>query len=139
MKEVTKEMIEQFKIKKLKYDFMGYTFQRVTDLSFHHLVVAKKDCAALGLGNGYLTWNGAILKQATSHDYLHLIERIDRDLFLEITNEMIDENWKGHLDLENLKRIRQILLYFEREHQDDTDRRGKRLIKTEFIKDRIHL
>jgi hypothetical protein len=91
------------------------------------------------LGNGYLTWNGAILKQATSHDYLHLIERIDRDLFLEITNEMIDENWKGHLDLENLKRIRQILLYFEKEHQDDTDRRGKRLIKTEFIKDRIHL
>lgn len=52
---------------------------------------------------------------------------------------MIDENWKGHLDLENLRRIRQILLYFEKEHQDDTDRRGKRLIKTEFIKDRIHL
>lgn len=139
MREVTKEMIEKYKIKKLRYDFMGYTFSRVDDLSFHHLVVAKKDCASLGLGNGYFIWNGAILKQATSHDYLHLIERVDRDLFLEITNEMIDENWKGHLDIDNLRRIRQILLYFEKEHQDDTDRRGKRLIKTEFIKNRIQL
>ena len=68
MKQVTHEMIEIFRINKLKYDFMGYTFKRTNELSFHHLIVPKRECKAQGLGEGYLFWNGAILKQDTSHD-----------------------------------------------------------------------
>lgn len=54
MKQVTHEMIEVFKINKLKYDFMGYTFKRTNELSFHHLIVPKRECKAQGLGEGYL-------------------------------------------------------------------------------------
>lgn len=139
MKEITSEMIRDFQIKKLGFDFMGYTFRNPNELSFHHLVVAKKDCHSQGLGDGYLRWNGAILKQKTSHDYLHIIGNTDPEIFWLITNEMIEENKKGRLDIENLKRIRDFLLYFEKEHQDDANKSGKRLIRREFITARIHL
>lgn len=139
MKSVTSEMIRKYRIKQLGYDFMGYTFNNPSDLSFHHLIVAKKDCHSLGLGDGYYEWNGAILKQKTSHDYLHIIQQIDPEIFWDITNEMIDENMKGRLDIDNLKRIRDILLYFESEHYDEGNKKGKRLIRREFITNRIPL
>ena len=139
MKNITKEMIKQYRIKKLGYDFMGYTFNRTEDLSFHHLIVPKRDCRDRGLGDGYLYWNGAILNQETSHDYLHTIERVDRKLFLLITQEMIEQNEKGYLDLENLRRIRKILLYFEDEHKNDRNKQGKLLIKRQYIDKRIKL
>ena len=85
MREITKEMIKLYNIKKLGYDFMGYTFRNINELSFHHLIVPHRDCKREGLGEGYLLWNGAILKQDTSHEYLHTIERIDREVFLQIT------------------------------------------------------
>lgn len=118
---------------------MGYTFNRAEDLSFHHLIVPKRDCRDRGLGDGYLYWNGAILNQETSHDYLHTIERVDRKLFLLITQEMIEQNEKGYLDLENLRRIRKILLYFEDEHKNDKNKQGKLLIKRQYIDKRIKL
>lgn len=118
---------------------MVYTFNRVEDLSFHHLIVPKRDCRDRGLGDGYLYWNGAILNQETSHDYLHTIERVDRKLFLLITQEMVEQNEKGYLDLENLRRIRKILLYFEDEHKNDRNKQGKLLIKRQYIDKRIKL
>ena len=98
-------------IKKLRYDFMGYTFRKIEDLSFHHLIVPHKDCKKLGLGEGYLITNGAILNQETSHDYLHAIERVDREIFLRITQCMIEENRNGKIDIENLKKIRELLFF----------------------------
>lgn len=139
MRPITREMIKQYKIKKLGYDFMGYTFNRQEDLSFHHLIVPKRDCKYQGLGDGYLLWNGAILNQEASHDYLHMIERIDRELFLLITQEMIEENQKGYIDIENLKKIRKVLLYFEDEHKEDRNKQGKLLIKRQYIQNRIEL
>ena len=139
MDTLTKEMIEKYKIKKLKYDFMGYTFKDTKDLSFHHLIVPKRDCKKLGWGQGRFVWNGAILKQDTAHDYLHLIENIDRDMFIAITREMIEENYNGKLDIENLKKIRAILLQFEKENLDLQNNKGKRLIKTSYLTDRIDL
>ena len=87
----------------------------------------------------YVRWNGAILRQNTSHDYAHVIEKIDPDIFYELTSEMIDENIKGRLDIDNLKRIHDLLLYFEREHDHDTSKKGKLLIKREFVTTRIPL
>ena len=52
---------------------------------------------------------------------------------------MIDENIKGKIDIENLKHIRDLLLYFEKEYKDDTTKKGKRLIKWEYINRRIDL
>ena len=139
MKEITKIMVNDFKIMKLGYDFLGYKVTRKQDLSFHHLIIQRRHCKEAGLGEGYLYWNGAILRQNTSHDYLHLIENIDPDIFYELTSEMIDENIKGRLDIDNLKRIHDLLLYFEREHDHDTSKKGKLLIKREFVTGRVNL
>ena len=139
MKEITKIMINDFKIMKLGYDFLGYKVNRKQDLSFHHLIIQRRHCKEAGLGEGYLYWNGAILRQNTSHDYLHLIENIDPDIFYELTSEMIDENIKGRLDIDNLKRIHDLLLYFEREHDHDISKKGKLLIKREFVTGRVNL
>ena len=139
MKEITKIMINDFKIMKLGYDFLGYKVNRKQDLSYHHLIIPRRHCKEAGLGEGYLYWNGAILRQNTSHDYLHIIEKIDPDIFYELTSEMIDENIKGRLDIENLKHIHDLLLYFEREHDHDTSKKGKLLIKREFVTGRVNL
>lgn len=134
MKEITEKMIKDFKIINLGYDFMGYQIDKKRSLSFHHLIVPHRDCHNKGLGEGYLYWNGAILNQLTSHDYLHLIEKIDYDIFLAITSEMIDENIKGYLDITNLRYINDCLSLFEREHCSDRSKKGKILIKDDYLK-----
>lgn len=139
MKTIKEEMIKEYKLKKLGFDFMGYKFNNVADLSFHHLIVPKKDSERMGVGDGYLKWNGAILKQDTSHNYLHLIQRLDNEIFLKISYQMIEENFKGYIDIENLKKIRDMLIYFEKEHQCDKDKKGRVLIKREYLYDRIEL
>ena len=136
MREITREMIKEYRLMKLGYDFMGYEITNKQDLSFHHLIVPIRNCKALGLGEGYLKWNGSILNQNTSHDYLHLIEAKDCDMFLAITSELIDENVKGHLDIDNLRRIHDILECFEREHSNDRSKKGKILIKQEYMRRR---
>lgn len=134
MREITKQMIEYYKIMKLGYDFMGYPTPKKNILSFHHLIVPRRNCKVMNLGEGYLWWNGAILNQSTSHEYLHLIEAKDRDMFLAITSEMIDENIKGYLDKENLLKIRNILEQFEREHCSDRSKKGSLLIKDSYLR-----
>ena len=134
MREITKLMIKQFRIMKLGYDFMGYKVDKKSSLSFHHLIVPRRLCSQNGLGEGYLWWNGAILRQDTSHDYLHLIEAKDYDIFLAITSEMIDENIKGYLDIDNLKKINELLKIFEREYCSDRSKKGKLLIKDSYLK-----
>lgn len=136
MREITKLMIKEYKLMKLGYDFMGYDITNKSNLSFHHLIIPHRSCKAMGLGEGYLEWNGAILNQNTSHDYLHLIEAKDYDMFLAITSELIDENVKGHLDIDNLRRIHDILECFEREHANDRSKKGKVLIKQEYMRRR---
>lgn len=137
MKPITHEMYRVFEMKKLGYDFMGYTFAYPDQLSFHHLVVPHRDCKKEGLGEGYLFWNGAILVQNTSHEYLHTIERVDRELFLRITKYMIEENNNRKIDIDNLKRIREILLMFEDKYKYEENKQGKRLIKQKYIDRRI--
>lgn len=136
MREITKLMIKEYKLMKLGYDFMGYDITNKSNLSFHRLIVPHRNCKAMGLGEGYLEWNGAILNQNTSHDYLHLIEAKDYDMFLTITSELIDENVKGHLDIDNLRRIHDILECFEREHSNDRSKKRKVLIKQEYMRRR---
>lgn len=139
MKQTTEQMTKDFKIMKLGFDFMGYKVDKKQSLSFHHLIIPHRESKNYGIGDGYLYWNGAILRQNTSHDYLHVIERTDEEIFYLITSEMIDENIKGKIDINNLKRIRDLLLYFEREHDHDTSKKGKLLIKREFVTGRVNI
>lgn len=133
MKTITREMIKIYGIKKVGVDFMGYTFKTSESLSFHHLIVPARQ------GGKEIIQNGAVLNGFTSHPYLHLIESKDEEIFYRITSEMIDENIKGRIDIENLKHIRDLLLYFEREHEDDATKKGKKLIKWEYKNERIKL
>ena len=133
MNQVTKDMIHIYRLNKLKYDFAGYTFNNNRELSFHHLIIANRD------GGPYIVDNGAILKQRTSHDYIHRIEELDPEIFYLITSEMIDENIKGYLDIQNLRKIRTLLEYFEKEHCSTRTKNGKLLIKESYIRDRIKL
>lgn len=134
MKEIAERMIKDFKIMKLGFDFMGYNVDKKSSLSFHHLIIPRRESRKYKIGDGYLYWNGAILKQNTSHDYLHLIESKDHDMFLAITSEMIDENIKGYLDISNLRYINDVLCQFEREYCSDLSKKGKLLIKEEYLR-----
>ena len=133
MKQITKDMIRIYKIKELGHDFAGYKLQKGDIYTYHHNIIAKRN------GGPETIWNGAILCGKTIHPYLHLIESVDPDIFYELTSEMIDENIKGRLVIDNLKRIDDLLLYFEREHDHDTSKKGKLLIKREFVTGRVNL
>lgn len=133
MKPITREMIKIYQLNKLGFDFIGYKFNRSEQLSYHHNVIAKRN------GGLETIRNGAILVRDTSHDYIHVIEIIDPEIFYLITSEMLDENLKGKIDIDNLKRIRDLLLYFEREHDHDTSKKGKLLIKREFVTGRVNI
>ena len=140
MKQITERLIQEFRLKKLKYDFMGYYFRKKEELSFHHTIIARRDCKELHIpSEGYLKWNGVILKQSTAHEYLHRIENIDKEIFYLVTSELIDENIKGKLDIDNLKRIRVLLEYFEKEHCGDRLKNHKPLIKEEYVKERVRI
>lgn len=127
MKTITRLMIREFKIDDLGFDFMGYSINK-KNASYHHLIVPRR------LKGPMTRENGAILNGFTSHPYLHTIERIDIEIFNLITSEMIDENIKGKLDIENLKRIHDLLLFFEREHCSDYTKNNKPLIKEEYTR-----
>ena len=44
MREITREMIKEYRLMKLGYDFMGYEIKNKQDLSFHHLIVPRRNC-----------------------------------------------------------------------------------------------
>ena len=134
MREITKIMIEKYRLKKLKYDMMGYMFKRTQDLSFHHTIISHRDCKEMGLGEGYWEWNGSILVQKSSHDFLHIVENYDYDRFLAITSELIDENIKEYVDKANLIAINDILTGFEREYCGKRTKKGNLLIKEEYTR-----
>ena len=79
MKEVTSYMYNNYGLKEMKCDFMGYTFKRKEDLSFHHLIIPNRE------GGPIAVWNGSILNGFTSHPYLHRIESRDEEIFYLIT------------------------------------------------------
>lgn len=130
MKEVTQLMINDFKIKQLGYDFMGYKLQRNDILTYHHLIIPRRN-------GGKITYDNGAIIQRIPHDYLHIIENVDRELFYYITSEMIDINIKGRLDVKNLKNISLLLKEFESKHLGDVTSKGKLLIKPEYIDNRI--
>ena len=121
-------MINEFKIKQLGYDFMGFTIDKLSDCTAHHLIIPNRN------GGKLVRWNMSILNGTSSHPYLHLIESKDYDIFCAITSEMIDMNVKGYLDVDNLRHIHSLLEQFEREHCSDRNKKGKLLIKEEYTK-----
>lgn len=132
VRRITKFMVNEFKIRELGYDFMGYHLNNDDMHTFHHLIIPNREKGP------YDRWNGAILCGNTAHPYLHKIEEVDYDIFAALTSEMIDMNFKGFLDPENIRKIDDILTCFEREHCSDRAKGGKMLIK-EIYTERVKL
>lgn len=135
MRPTVKNMIKKYSLLKLKIDFMGYKISSLEDLSFHHLIIPVKGCTFPDADKGYLECNGAILKHI-SHNYLHVVEEFDLDRFYAITSELIDEIIKGHLSLDNLNYINDILEGFEKEYYGKARENGNIIIKEEYL-DRV--
>ncbi len=110
-------LIQSFYLKRLGFDFMGYYFSSLEDLTYHHLLIPRCKSKDLGYGNGYYLWNGVILDGNAAHEYLHVIEHFDEDRFLAINSELLDEFVKGYISLENLRKIDDILTSFECEYE----------------------
>ena len=119
-------MINEFKLKELGHDFMGYSLQKGDIYTFHHLIVPNRQ------GGPYTRWNGAIL-YSTPHQYLHVIEATDYKYFSYLTSEMIDMNQKGFIDIDNILEINDILCEFEHKYRNRRSKKGKRLIKDAYL------
>lgn len=133
MKMVTNLMINEFKLKELGMDMMGYKVVRDNDYSFHHLIVPKRDCKRKKIeSNGYVRWNGAILSMKSGHPYLHLVERYKRAYFEDITHQLVNMNQKGYIDVEDLRIIHEILREFELLYDYEESHKGKVFIKPEY-------
>ena len=118
-------MIEDWKMRDV--DWMGYKKGPNDIFTFHHLIIPNRN------GGPYARWNGAILCGNTGHPYLHLIERTDYDTFCYITSLLIDQNVLGKLDLDIIKEIDYVLKGFEREYKGIHGKKGRRLIKPEYL------
>ena len=125
MLHITKLMIEKYNITDM--DFMGYYVDKDT-ANYHHLIIPRRN------GGVKTVSNGAILNKDTSHPYLHIVEVRDYEIFYDITREMIKENLSGKIELENVKRIDDMLRNFEKEHCGDLNFNGEEVIKEEYTK-----
>ena len=133
MRPITKIMIKKYALEKIKYDFMGYGFKNIKDLSFHHLIVPHNMCKD-EVNGGYIEWNGVILNQDTAHDYLHTIERFDFDRFLAISSEMLEEKSQGYICYQNILYISQILDGFEKEYYGKYNKKGTPIVKESYLR-----
>lgn len=133
MKMVTNLMINEFKLRELGMDMMGYKVVRDNEYSFHHVLIPKRDCKRKKIeSDGYVRWNGAILSSKSAHPYLHLIERYKRDYFEDITHQLINMNQKGYVDIKDLQIIHDLLREFELLYDYEVSHKGKLLIKPEY-------
>lgn len=132
MKGITKLMFDEFKIAEVGMDFMGFKLNKNDIMTYHHLIIPKRN-------GGLVTRNNGALIQRVPHDYLNIIEMIDPVRFAYITSEMIDINVKGFIDPYNIKNIHAILDEFETQHEGETTRKGKLLIKREYKQGRAVL
>ena len=85
MNDITKLMIEMYKLEQLGYDFLGYEKEGNGEYSFHHLLIPRRHNGPVSIENG------AIIRRVP-HDYLHQVEFYDLELFNEGDNILIKRN-----------------------------------------------
>lgn len=131
MGSITNKLFNDFELYKLGYDFMGYTFDDKKQISYHHIQPRHY--------KGKTTYkNGALLVRETSHNYIHIIEEYEFQLFIELSQELIAEHKDG-ITKDHLLAIRQMLEYFEGRYKDMYTKRGVLIVKDEYIRRRIQL
>lgn len=128
MTKLKSKIYNNFDLRNLGTDFMGYYFETQKELTYHHILPKN-------LGGKTTYGNGALLIR-TSHNYIHLIENTDFKLFMEISQELVREHRAGEITQENITAIHQVLEFFEAKYSDAYTRSGTPLIQEEFIRRR---
>ena len=126
MKSITRQMIRIYNLK--EHDFMGYKLVK-DNATYHHLI--KKEN-----GGKETIDNGAIL-MPVSHQYLHIIEFKEFNIYDAVNKIMTICNKKGCIEKEDLVIISELLKMFEKEHIKDKTSKGKSLIRYQHL-DRIY-
>ena len=95
MREITRLMINEWKMKEM--DWLGYEVQRNNQYQFHHIVKREH-------GGKLEISNGAILGEL-SHQYLHIVECKDLEMYIYLNNILKQINNQQHLllDLQHMK------------------------------------
>ena len=125
MKHITKLMVNMYNLKGI--DFAGYKVSKDNPYTFHHLL---KRCH----GGIETIENGAILTKY-SHEYLHIVETRDLELYNYINNVLKQINEQGHEPLlRQILAIDYLLKLFEHDHMNDRSSKNKRLIKSEYLR-----
>lgn len=123
MKEITKEMLRIYEpVSKL--DWMNYKLVK-SKLTYHHIIKREH--------RGLMTIENGALLMPKSHEYLHIIEYKDRDLYKGINDIFMMVNDQGYEpDLNQRQTIEYLLQYFEYNHKHDRNSKNKILIKPEY-------
>ena len=130
MSRLRERLCKDYKLEELGYDFLGYSFRNRRELSTHHIIPRH-------LGGQTKKSNLCILSRDTAHNYIHLIEDYDYKVFIQISNCLMEEVKKGKIDIEELKKIEDLLTFFEFKFRDEQARNGERLIRPEYKEKRI--
>ena len=130
MSRLRERLYKDYKLEQLGFDFMGYQYDKKTDLSTHHIL--PRHC-----GGKTKKDNLCVLNRYTSHNYIHLIEDIDYKMFLQISKFLMEQVKKGEISVEQILRINDVLEVFERKYKDEESRNGELLIKPEYKTKRI--
>ena len=127
MKQITNLMVNMYNLKKI--DFMGYKVSKDNPYTYHHLI---KRC----YGGKETIENGAVLTK-NSHEYLHIVETRDLELYNYINNVLKQINEQGHEPLlRQILAIDYLLKLFEHDHINDKSSKNKILIKNEYLRRR---
>lgn len=130
MSRLRERLYKEYHLEELGYDFLGYTFETKRDLSTHHIIPRHS-------GGETKKKNLCVLNRFTSHNYIHLIEDYDYKVFLQISSSLLKQVQQGKIDIEEIKKIIDLLQFFEFKFRDEEDRHGERLIKPEYKTKRI--
>lgn len=119
MNDVKLEMIKIYKT--YEYDWMNF---KIIDeeLTYHH-IIKEENGGKVSLDNGAL-----LTKRA--HEYLHMIERMDLEIYEKINDILKDINTQKHEpNYRQREKINLLMLQFEIKNADKIVRKDKKLGK----------
>lgn len=108
-------------------DWMNYPFTKKNYPTYHHIT---KKC-----NNGTRDINNGAILSLYSHRYLHIIEQRDLELYTVINKLLLLYNKQGYNPTPEQRHLMAMLINeFEDRHREDTNSKGKKLLREEYTK-----
>lgn len=130
MSRLRERLYKEYNLEDYGFDFMGYEFNTKKELSTHHIIPRNS-------GGQTKKNNLCILTRDTAHNYIHLIEDYDYKIFLQVSKQLMEQVKNGSIGLDEIKRIDELLMFFEDKYKNEEARNGELLIKPEYKTKRI--